>query len=138
MFDHRTRSRLVHLAAGASLLAVPAAALAQDPGSPPPADAVPVKTTVSVPASVSAETLKKGVPVKVTCAPACTASINFTGPIGIITQTSLEVASSVSTKLKATPSQIKALRKGSKLTVFVTAKGADGGRGIARKTLKVR
>ena len=138
---HCTCTRLlVHAAAGTALLAMPAAALAQDPGTPPPAGATPVEVSVSVPSSVKRAALTKGVPVKVTCAPGCSARISFTGPTGIITEKSLTVAAggTGTAKVKATPSQARSLKKGAKLTVFVTARGDDGGRGTARKTLKVR
>ena len=138
---HCTCTRLTSLvAAGAALLALPAATLAQDPGSPPPADAVPVKVTVSAPASVTHDALKKGVPIKVTCAPACSAQLTLTGKIGIINQTSLDVPEGATRtkKVKGTAAQIRELKKGSKVTISVMGRGGDGGRGMAQKTIKVK
>jgi hypothetical protein len=78
--------------------------------------------------------------VKVSCAPACSARLSFTGPIGIITEKTVQVAegATATAKLKATRSQARSLKKGAKLTVFVTGTGADRGRGTASKTIRVR
>ena len=139
MLDQRTCTTLRRAAAaGAAVLAsLPAAALGQEP---PPADAAPVSVTISAPSSVKHASLAKGVAVKVTCAPGCSARLSLTGPIGIITQKSITVGDGATgtAKLKATPSQARSLKKGAKLTVVVNATGTDGGRGNATKSIKLR
>ena len=139
MLDQRTCTTIRRAAAAcaAVLVAVPAAALGQEP---PPADAVPVKVTVSAPASVTHAALKMGVVVKVTCAPGCSARLSLSGPIGIVTEKTVRVADGATgtAKLKGTAAQIRAIKKGAKLNVVALATGTDGGRGNATKSVKVR
>ena len=120
-----------------ALLAPTAASLAQEP---PPADAVPVEVTVSAPSSVKKAALTKGVKVSATCAPGCSVQLSLSGPIGIVTQKTIRVADGATgkAKLKATKAQAKALKKGAKLTLVATATGADGGRGTASRSIRVR
>ena len=139
MLDPRTCTTLRRAAAAcaAVLVTVPAAAAGQEP---PPADAVPVKVTVTAPSSVTKAALKKGVTVKVTCAPGCSVRLSLSGPIGIVTEKTVRVAdgASATAKLKATAAQVKAIKKGAKLSVVALATGIDGGRGNATKSMKVR
>ena len=139
MFDPRTCTTLRRAvaASAAVLVTVPAAAAGQEP---PPADAVPVSVTVSAPSSVTHAALRKGVVVKVTCAPACSARLSLSGPIGIVTERTVRVAdgATATAKLKGTAAQVRELKKGAKLSVVALATGTDGGRGNATKTMKVR
>ena len=99
-----------------------------------------MKVTVSAPASVTHAALRKGVPVKVTCAPACHARVTLTGRIGIVDEDFVDVAdgATATEKVKATAAQARALKKGSKLTVTVLATGTDGGRGMAQRSIRLR
>jgi hypothetical protein len=128
---------ILAVAAAAALLPA-AVAGAQDPGTPPPADAAPVNVTVKVPSKVTKKQFAKGVTATVTCDRACNARLSFAGPTGIVTQTSGAVAAGASKafKLKAPAFMLKAIKKNSTYTLSVQARGDDGGIGQASKKVK--
>jgi hypothetical protein len=83
--------------------------------------------------------LKRGVTVKVTCDRACDARLQLAGPIGIVTQQSAHIDGSGKIVLKGQPFQLKALKKGQKLTIALAATASDDGAAAhASRTLKLR
>jgi hypothetical protein len=83
--------------------------------------------------------LKKGVTVKITCARACDARLQLAGPIGIVTQQSTHVDGTGKVVLKAQPFQIRALKRGQRLTIALNATASDdGATAQASKELKLR
>ena len=132
-------NRTIALAAAAAL--VPAAlAGAQDPGSPPAADAAPLKATLSVPASVTKAQLKKGVTATVGCDRACNARLSLAGPTGIVTQKSGDVAAGAKKKikLKAAAALLGPIKKGSTYTLSLQARADDGGVAQVSKKVKIK
>jgi hypothetical protein len=121
--------RILAAAVAASALALPAGALAQ----------APMTASISAPAAVEKAALKKGVTVKVTCDRPCNARLQLAGPIGIITQQSAPIAGTGKVVLKAQAFQVKALKKGQKLTISLNATADDdGATAQAMKKLKLR
>jgi hypothetical protein len=121
--------RILAAAVAAATLTLPAGALAQ----------APLTASITAPAAVKKTALKKGVTVKVTCDRACDARLQLAGPIGIVTQQSAHITGTGKVVLKAQPFQIKALKKGQKLTIALNATASDdGATAQASKKLKLR
>jgi hypothetical protein len=113
----------------AAALLVPATAVAQ----------APLTASVSAPSAVKKSALKKGLAVKVNCDRTCDARLQLAGPIGIVTHQSAQVTGTGKVVLKAQAFQLKALKKGQKLTVSLQATATDdGARASAQRTIKLR
>jgi hypothetical protein len=114
--------------------AVPATtALAVEPAASP-------VSTVTAPSKVTKAQLRKGIAVKVTCNPDCTARLQLSGPIGIIASQSAPVSATTPrvVRLKAAAFQLNALKRGATLYVQLEALREGAAPAHARKKLRLR